>query len=313
MANEISKVTRRNICDTLVVEEISWWGRLEEVEFLKRAFPDLAERVARDGSSRNVWGEIWQHRVNFSDWSDGWIFDDSRFAMMKCPDSVFCSFLCETAHPIVREKEDEARSLVDMYNGYLGFDGWEIFKVSEISGQPVFAARRVVDAVAGHLLRAQQVADKLTSTHVSAQINRIERALEADDSELAIGTAKDFLESLCKAIHEKMGVTIPNAIELPRLLKSTRKQLELLPDDIDNEERGADVIKKLLSNLGGVASGMGEIRNLYGTGHGRAPSSNKKSSLELRHAKLATGAAITLAVFFYDTYEARHKKKKTKA
>jgi hypothetical protein len=48
--------------------------------------------------------------------------------------------------------------------------------------------------------------------------------------------------------------------------------------------------------------GLAELRNLYGTGHGKEGSTK---GLAARHAKLAVGAAITLADFLFDTHENR--------
>ncbi|WP_428848607.1 abortive infection family protein [Shewanella marisflavi] len=66
-----------------------------------------------------------------------------------------------------------------------------------------------------------------------------------------------------------------------------------------DEAKAADSIRKLLSNLATVASGVAELRNKYGTGHGKEGNAKGLSS---RHAKLAVGAASTLAVFLVETH-----------
>lgn len=60
-----------------------------------------------------------------------------------------------------------------------------------------------------------------------------------------------------------------------------------------------ETIRRLLSNLATITSGIAELRNSYGTGHGKAASSK---GLGPRHAKLAVGAASTLAVFLAETH-----------
>jgi hypothetical protein len=50
-----------------------------------------------------------------------------------------------------------------------------------------------------------------------------------------------------------------------------------------------------LSNLATITQGIAELRNQYGTVHGK---SSKAKGLTSRHAKLAVGSASTLAVFF---------------
>ena len=307
--NEITEITRRDICDEIRVRRIAWWGRLDELAFLSRVFPDISEYDSYDRRFDNMADEIWQHRVINTDGPFDWVFDDDRLKLLTCQDSVFLKFLCQTIHPVVRELPQQVEALADIYNGYLKHDGWELFVAKKASGSPIFEARRIAGGISIHLDEANLIAEKLGSEYVSMQINRIKWALDQNDPDQAIGSAKEFLETICKAIHDKFGVEIEENIELTKLLKSTRELLELLPENIKEKEKGAKVIKSLLGNLGGVASGMGEVRNLFGTGHGRNPSTTKKSSLELRHAKLATGAAITLAVFFYETYEARHRDK----
>ena len=72
-----------------------------------------------------------------------------------------------------------------------------------------------------------------------------------------------------------------------------------MPDNIPDSAKGAESIKRMLNNLGDVVRGMAEIRNLYGSGHGKHGRVNK---VKPRHAKLAVGAATTLVVFLYETH-----------
>jgi hypothetical protein len=76
----------------------------------------------------------------------------------------------------------------------------------------------------------------------------------------------------------------------------------LVPDGIKDEVKGAKSVKAILGNLSTIVQGLAELRNLYGTGHGKEGSTK---GLAARHAKLAVGAAITLADFLFDTHENR--------
>lgn len=145
------------------------------------------------------------------------------------------------------------------------------------------------------------IAAVLDAGEILAQIGRIEGAIETDPS-LAIGTAKELVESCCKTILADRSVTVDRNIELPQLIKATMKELQLLPDSIPDSAKGADSIRRMLSNLGSVVSGLAEIRNLYGSGHGR---SGRVKGLAPRHAKLAAGAAATLTVFLFETHKER--------
>ena len=57
--------------------------------------------------------------------------------------------------------------------------------------------------------------------------------------------------------------------------------------------------KRLLSNLATITNGIAELRNSYGTGHGKTASTK---GLGARHSKLAVGAASTLAIFLVETH-----------
>jgi hypothetical protein len=86
-------------------------------------------------------------------------------------------------------------------------------------------------------------------------------------------------------------------------MKETTKLLKLTPDDIPNEARAASSIKQILGSLSSVVQGIGEVRNEYGSGHGK---DGKFKGLQPRHAKLAVGAASTLAIYLLETNEIKH-------
>lgn len=141
-------------------------------------------------------------------------------------------------------------------------------------------------------------AKALDANHLAEQIRRLEASIATDPS-LAIGTAKELIETCCKTILAERGVTISGTADVSTLTKETLKALKLVPEGIPEAVRGADVIKRLLSNLGTIGNGLAELRGLYGTGHGKHGSA---SGLGARHAKLAVGAAATLAIFLFETH-----------
>ena len=145
----------------------------------------------------------------------------------------------------------------------------------------------------------RQKAKSLNANHLAEQIRRMEDAVQADPS-LAIGTAEELIETCCKTILSERGQEISGTPDIPTLTKATLRELNLVPEGVPNAARGADVIKRLLSNLSTVGHGLAELRGLYGTGHGQHGST---SGLTTRHAKLAVGAASTLAVFLFETHE----------
>jgi hypothetical protein len=157
--------------------------------------------------------------------------------------------------------------------------------------------------VATQIAEVRSLASKFDAPALHRQIDRMEDAVE-DDPALAIGTAKELVETTCKTILSDRGVACDDKWDINELIKETRRVLDLLPDDIPNAAKGAEAIRRLLSNLGAIAQGLSELRNLYGTGHGKHGSAK---GLSCRHARLAVGAASTLAMFLFETHEERPK------
>ncbi len=303
MARKITEITRRDILDALVAEGVQLYGRLEETDFLSRIW-DLDSMPSTDPRFRNATGDIWQHRVNNYDWEDGWLFYDSRFRFMDGDDETFLRFLCETIHPVVRPDVTEAERICQLYNSYLKNDGYELAEKARISGKPVFVGRYIGVANAPGVDAAREVLSGTDAGYVTQQITRMEAAVN-QDPELAIGTAKELVETCCKSILTERGVSFSKNDDLPKLVKATVRQLELSPDDIPDRAKASETIKRLLSNLATITQGVAELRNYYGTGHGKARTGK---GLQPRHAKLAVGAASTLAVFLAETHKARKSK-----
>jgi Abortive infection C-terminus len=146
----------------------------------------------------------------------------------------------------------------------------------------------------------------LDAGHLHIYIDRINASIEADPS-LAIGSTKELIEATLKTILNGHGsIYDDKKDDIPKLLKQVQKILELAPEEVDNSKRGADIIKKVLSNLGSVAVGIAELRNLYGSGHGRG---EQPKGLTPRHAKLVVGAGTALCSFLLETYEHRNNVK----
>lgn len=145
------------------------------------------------------------------------------------------------------------------------------------------------------------------SDYISSQIDLMVKMQDKNPTE-AIGKAKELIESCCKTILEKEGCIIEKKWDIIRLVDETFKYFNLMPKDIPNEIKGATCIKSILGNLKAIAQGITELRNLYGSGHGK---SSSFTGLEPRHASLAVGSSVTLVRFLWDSYE-RYKHIKMK-
>ena len=300
MSSRISELTRRDIIDAIRAEGIKWNGRLEEPDFLARLF-DLASLPSGDSRHRNAAGDIMQHRLLNLDWEDDWVFHDPRFNILRGDDEVFLRFLCETIHPVVRQDRTEAERICQLYNTFLKDDGFELVEKTRISSRPVYAGRYVGLLTAPGVSAAREALVNADAGYVAQQITRMEAAVE-DDPGLAIGTAKELVETCCRTILRERNVEAERGIDLAPLVKLTCRELALTPDNIPERARAAETIKRLLNNLATITQGISELRNLYGTGHGKDA---RARGLETRHAKLAVGAATTLAVFLVETHRTR--------
>lgn len=294
---QITEVTRRDLFDALVVGRVNWAGSLEEPEFLARLY-DLKALPSTDHRFSDAAGDIWQHRVNNFDWEDHWVFYDRRFNLLRGDDEELLQFLAETVHPVVRPDVTECQRLVQLYNHYLRNDGFELAEKSRISGKPIYVGRNVGISTTPGVLAAKDTFSGTDVVYVAQQITRMEAAV-LNDPGLAIGTAKELVETCCKTILSELAVEVPENEALPRLVKLTAKQLRLTPEDIPDRAKAVATIRRLLSNLATITNGIAELRNSYGTGHGKRATAR---GLGPRHAKLAVGAASTLAVFLAETH-----------
>jgi hypothetical protein len=136
----------------------------------------------------------------------------------------------------------------------------------------------------------EEASDILDRNTLREHIRRIEQAVD-DDPGQAVGSAKELLETAAKAVLEAYGED-PGAFDtLPKLAKQAMKLLNLTIERIPESARAAESMKQVFSGMNQIVSGIAELRNLYGTGHGRT----RRGGLEPRHARFVAGASATLA------------------
>lgn len=300
----LPREVRQNIVDGLRLEGVHWQGSLNDVEFLSRLF-DLDQLHSTDSRFTDAARDIWQHTVNNNDWDDDWVFGDARFALLGGPADRFLRFMCEVVHPIVRPDRDEALRIVSHINDQLRPAGWELIEEERIGGRPRFTYRKVTSHGTRAVTRARTVADALDAGWMERQIQRLERSVETEP-DLAIGTSKELIETCCKTILGKCGVEYSRSDDLGDLTKAVIKALDLVPDNIPEQARGADNIRKVLRNLTSIPHNLAELRGLYGTGHGP---DGKHRGLQPRHARLAVASAVAFIDFIASTYRERDEGK----
>ncbi|MDT4849447.1 hypothetical protein FQZ97_835690 [compost metagenome] len=136
---------------------------------------------------------------------------------------------------------------------------------------------------------------------MAKEIERLENAVDRDPA-LAIGTAKELVETCCKSILTKRDVPFTKSDDLGDLTKRVTKALQLVPEGVSEAAKGAENIKMILRNLSQLTSNLAQLRGLYGTGHGR---DGQHRGLQPRHARLAVASAVAFIDFVSETYRYR--------
>lgn len=134
-------------------------------------------------------------------------------------------------------------------------------------------------------------------TQLRINIDRIKKTIEGDPA-LAIGSSKELVESCCKAILTEKGKTFSTKADILELVRQVADNLNLISAKVPNSKKGSSSIKRVLGSLANIVQGLAELRNLYGSGHGKSPG---HEGLSPRHARLCAGAASTLSTFLMET------------
>ena len=211
------------------------------------------------------------------------------------------------------ESDKDCRRVLDAYEGYLfrleqrEFEEplEELLNYLKRDGLAYEKGRifSLAPAAAGDVLGVISATDV---SQLRLLINRMNFAVD-NDPPLAVGTAKELVEACCKAVLQRAGEEFSSKDNIPQLVAKTTQALNLRPQDMPEEAKGVEAIKKVLGSLAQIVQGMAELRNEYGAGHGREPG---RHPISPRHARLAAGAAATLSFFLVETVEAREASKK---
>jgi hypothetical protein len=292
----ISESARRNIIRTIKSEGIKWSGSLDEVDFLSRIY-DLDKLPSYDFRYDSAKEDIYQHRINNLDWQDDWIFDDERFDLMHCADDKFLRFLCEMIDPIVRQDVEETQNLLELFNEQVKPEGYQIIEEKTRFGRVHYVHSGILPKIIDALDQVKDSAEELNSVHLQLEIVRMNSAVQADPP-LAIGTAKEFLETICKSILKAVNKPMKGSEDLPELMKLTIEKINPLKLEQTDPE-AYKLVRKTLGSLYTLTQSVAELRNKYGTGHGQ---DKEVIILEPRYAALIVNAAATLALFLYEAY-----------
>lgn len=145
---------------------------------------------------------------------------------------------------------------------------------------------------------SERLKEQFSSEYMSQQIDAL-NTLRNENPTDAIGKAKDLVESCCKTILKESGVTVQNSWGMSELVKATMRVLDIATESVSDNLPEAATVRKILGSLSGLAGGIAEFRNHWGSGHGKAADFEP---LFRRHANLAVGSSITLTEYLWDTY-----------
>lgn len=146
----------------------------------------------------------------------------------------------------------------------------------------------------------QAAAQQLGLRDVDEHAARIRLGMR-DDPPLAIGAAKELLETVFKAILGLEGTGKETKLDLPDLAKKVNIALGLDDQGTRGDEPGAKQRRGVLKGLNSIVNGIGEIRNEgFGTGHGVYG----RPELDVATARLVVTAAAAAATFYIEAYAA---------
>lgn len=298
--NTISETTRRDILDELSLRRYEWAGRLPEAEFSARVW-DLSAIRSRDPRHRTVAGDIHQHRDSWCDWDDDWIFHDTRFNLVGCEDDRFLRFLTTMVSPVVRSPGDDPSEIVEMLNGFLAVDGWELYVSGSHGSRSKFEARRIGSGAAVLLEVDEEELSRIDDPGaLNDHLERIGSSIETDPAG-AIGSAKELIETVCKTILDDFGEQYKESDETLDLVKSVIRVLELRKTAVSGHADASASVAQLIRSQVASVQAVLELRNKIGRGHGRTQVSPARRS----DARFVCGVVSATCRYLLDAWHER--------
>ena len=222
--------------------------------------PDWSEVEAGEAQRRGTY----QAYLNGVDWSD--------YGAVTRAVRVFESTIRASKRPPYGEDDKwlwELRPLLER-------DGYDLDDHGRIT------ARLPTTLTAGAL---NNLAD---ATAIRTALQRISNSIESDPA-LAIGTAKELIESTAKVVLTECHESWSDRDDITDLIRRAQQVLMLQPRKSTAGPDGSEGLRKVLGGLTSIAVGIAELRNRgFGSGHGAA---SAPTGLRARHARLCVSAA----------------------
>lgn len=129
------------------------------------------------------------------------------------------------------------------------------------------------------------------------QLRRLQQNLE--DPAVLLGVAKDLIEAIGKFVLEERGQLPGGAVDFPKVLGVSLKQLQLRPQDTDTDAPGGKQLREIRQHANAIAGSINELRNLQGTGHGRT----LPTGVSAEEARYVIRQATLLAELMLSTHD----------
>lgn len=141
-----------------------------------------------------------------------------------------------------------------------------------------------------------EASDQATLDNIEQYLKRIRNGIN-DDPVLAIGSAKELLESVLKSVLGLHGSGPEAQLDMPKLVKQANVKLGIDPAGVKGRDPGANAQRQIIGGLTKIVNGMAELRNAgLGTGHGIS----QRPEVDQTMVKLAVSAAAIAAAFYRD-------------
>jgi AbiJ N-terminal domain 3/TIR domain len=133
---EISKETRSDIVDYLVLRERPFHGNLDLLSFLGRVW-NLTSLKAVDRRHRNAYGDIQTHVVQFNDWDYNYLLYD-YLKILECSDEIFIAFIEMCLSPLAISDDQQLNEVLKVFNSALARDGYQLLIDGRRAGKPIY-------------------------------------------------------------------------------------------------------------------------------------------------------------------------------
>lgn len=189
------------------------------------------------------------------------------------------------------ENEKLLATLINELNKYLSFD---YMSAKIINKKCIVSSKQ--STVSINILKA------VDHDYIQENIAKCDQKIFDGDYSGAVTNARSLIETILLYIQSELSKENKKFNgDLNSLYKEVAKKLNL---SIDKNQKVENSLKKIVSGLFSIVSGIAELGNDLGDRHGKA---SKKHTTEKHHAVLVVNSSKTFAEFIFSSYEKQNK------